>query len=428
LDGVVMPRTKSVLSAVFCSLVAFSAIEANAFILTCKRSNGDVENPELTTMIYNDFSGTLTEQGPAAYDPVDTGIADRAVDVGLRAKVTSSRELIALENNDGDEVGKIKLSGNPVDYKATLHKDSQAYACTVDSPELLFQKAITDPEVHKDISLWKSWVANRPKPCGTDVDSRGYFMYNGSAKTAIVIHGFASNPMRMDDISKVMLDAGYNVIVPRLARHFNKDIHDLDNATPEEWLKDVEEVLKIARAFDRQVTLVGYSLGGLLASQLALKFEDAIERMILVAPAWRVSPGASLGSAMGAAFNISLNKFRNLPESCTLNGAYISPHSGRRIENLQREVETSNFGEPYDEDRSAFRRIRVPMLVFTTPGDEAVSSWSVGQICDANQRCKHVEVPGQDHSKILNSLAANVAGTSKRTMGQIIMDFLKSVR
>ena len=118
----------------------------------------------------------------------------------------------------------------------------------------------------------------------------GLYAHGNTVDRAIVfIHGFTNCPAQFDALAKRCHDQGYNVLVPRLPRHgyANRMTDALSLMTAEDLVQAGEEAVDIARGLGRHVTVVGFSLGGIVASWLAQQRAD-IDRAVIISAAFNV--------------------------------------------------------------------------------------------------------------------------------------------
>ncbi len=96
----------------------------------------------------------------------------------------------------------------------------------------------------------------------------------------VTIHGFGTRTSsEMDPLKKYLTSRGYEVISFDIY-----DFHNLRDTDYREWIRRCEDVMREACASDRPVTLIGFSMGGVIASYLATVFP--IRQLILCAPAF----------------------------------------------------------------------------------------------------------------------------------------------
>jgi len=109
-------------------------------------------------------------------------------------------------------------------------------------------------------------------------------------RAAVLYHGLTLSPMQFKDIAVELHARGYNVIVPRLPRHghANRLSTSVARLSVDELKKFTAETLAIARGLGKHVTVVGFSLGGLLAGWIAQ--HEPVECAVMISP--------SLGSAI----------------------------------------------------------------------------------------------------------------------------------
>ena len=87
-------------------------------------------------------------------------------------------------------------------------------------------------------------------------------------RAVVLLHGMSASPTQFGQFAKLLYERGYNVLVPRLPRHGYSDrlttaLADLSGGE----LKDVTtEAVEIAHGLGESVSIIGFSLGGLLAA------------------------------------------------------------------------------------------------------------------------------------------------------------------
>lgn len=392
-------------------------------------------NPREFFLSYTPQTKTLIKGDRAINGDSGDGALAGVQKISQNVTLISRPETHRLEFVDslGQTVSKLAVEGDPINpqiYALDL-SDQHKLICTFDekTTNLIFESMITDPKTIEAIQSWRRWLEKRPAPCSDELDSVGYFQAKAGQKIALVLHGVASNPKRMSEIIKVLVGKGYNVIAPRLAKHFTQNLHELDFATESDWVQDANNTFAIARKFGEQVTLAGFSLGGLLAGKLALKHQDHIERLVLFAPAWRVDARVSLGTMIGNWFNISLNDWEHTPPACQQSSGYVPSRVGRLVETLSVNTESEDLGFLLNLSEalpSVFSKIQIPYMMFTTPNDEAVQTPVISEICSFRSIvCKHVNIPNKKHTTLTDDLnAISDEKTDNKSMKDLMIEFL----
>lgn len=102
----------------------------------------------------------------------------------------------------------------------------------------------------------------------------------------VMIHGFTNCPYQFQQLAPRLHAQGYTVLLPRLPRHGYTDrlTDAMAKLTLIELVNAVTEAVDIGQGLGRKVTVLGFSLGGVLAAWLAQQ-RDGLHHVILVSPA-----------------------------------------------------------------------------------------------------------------------------------------------
>ncbi len=131
--------------------------------------------------------------------------------------------------------------------------------------------------------------------------------YEMSAPTprgvAVLLHGLTDSPYSMRSTAQTMVDAGYNVVVPRMPGH-GFAVGGLVQARWEDWTAAVRIAVRHAvtlQGGDQALLLVGYSNGGLMAVDYALQCDQIAELpcpdgLVLLSPAIAVTTLAAVAN------------------------------------------------------------------------------------------------------------------------------------
>ena len=146
----------------------------------------------------------------------------------------------------------------------------------------------------------------------------------------------------------------------------------MDDIDPNEWLNRVEQPLKELINQNRKICMIGFSMGGVIASYLASKYK--IDRLILLAPAFDyITVKAILDTVEGVARNI-IKK----PEIYPSDYPPLPDHF------------TSTFREIVARCKESIKHISSPILIFHGTNDETIplrsSEYAYDSIYHLNKR------------------------------------------
>ena len=103
-------------------------------------------------------------------------------------------------------------------------------------------------------------------------------------KAALLLHGMTASPWQFIEIARALYNSGYNVIVPRLPRHGHRDrlTNVLVDLSESELKSATRDAIEFARGFGDHLTVIGFSLGGLLAAWAGQ--HCMLDRAVCIAP------------------------------------------------------------------------------------------------------------------------------------------------
>ena len=118
-------------------------------------------------------------------------------------------------------------------------------------------------------------------------ESRSAFYGHGErTHWAIVLyHGLSATPRQFSQLAAQLAARGYTVIVPRLPRHGYADrmTFALADLQRDHLVEAIDESLAVARLAGERVAVIGFSMGGLLATWAA-QFRGGIDHVTTIAP------------------------------------------------------------------------------------------------------------------------------------------------
>jgi carboxylesterase len=124
------------------------------------------------------------------------------------------------------------------------------------------------------------------------IDGAESFFIKGNSVGLLLSHGFLGTPQSVKDLGEQFAELGYTVYAPRLKGH-GTHYKDVEKATHEEWLSDLEKGYKRLKRHCSVIYVVGQSMGGTLAILLANK-QQGIDGLILINAALSVPSYESL--------------------------------------------------------------------------------------------------------------------------------------
>lgn len=242
------------------------------------------------------------------------------------------------------------------------------------------------------VAAWEAFKAAQPAACSPAVDSSQHLTGRRTGTAVLVLHGYAGNPAQMQPLMN-MFGTDVNIIAPRLAGHFDQNMDALDNATFAQWIAQAQESLAIAQALGERVIVAGYSLGGLLASRLALESPGAIDRLVLLAPAWKLRARAVVESDIGALLGIRRSSLGDT-QVCEVDHFDLSARGAVEVHRLAQEVERT-----YRQGgTSAFALIPLPLLISVGGTDQIVDTpYVLDQLPEEGPVVHLVEDPTEGH-------------------------------
>lgn len=98
----------------------------------------------------------------------------------------------------------------------------------------------------------------------------------------LLIHGYTGGPYEIEPLSSFLkVETNWHIEVPTLPGHGRKLA--LENVSHKKWISAAEDSLKqLLNKYD-QVYLIGFSMGGMIASYLAAKYK--VDKLVLLASA-----------------------------------------------------------------------------------------------------------------------------------------------
>jgi carboxylesterase len=148
-------------------------------------------------------------------------------------------------------------------------------------------------------------------------------------RAVLCLHGFTGTPFEVQPLADALARAGYRVGVPMLAGH-GADVAALEATTWLDWLRSAENAFDELAATTRGgVAVLGFSMGGLLALQLAKSRSARVAALALLAAPLILRPAHVRGIRLLGALPRSLRRgpLRSIPK---LFGSNVGDREARR--------------------------------------------------------------------------------------------------
>lgn len=117
------------------------------------------------------------------------------------------------------------------------------------------------------------------------------FLLRGGERGVLLIHGFTGNPAELRLLGEHLNAAGLTVLCVRLAGH-GTTVSDMIRTTREDWFNSVLDGLSILNGLCEKISVVGHSMGGLLALRTAATVNP--ERLVVMSAPIFIDEGLRL--------------------------------------------------------------------------------------------------------------------------------------
>jgi carboxylesterase len=232
----------------------------------------------------------------------------------------------------------------------------------------------------------------------------------------LLLHGFTSSLKTVDGLVPHLERAGIPYRMPVLRGHGTK-WEDLEGVTARDWYADAEEALTELSAEVDAVVVVGLSMGGLVALELAMNHPMRVGAVVTVAAALRFKDPLSRLTPMMA------KVVRSWPSPESFN----DPTLRSRCENYPR-FATDAFASLYEyaqEIESRLGEVQVPVCVLQSKRDQVVAPVSANQIYERVasqhreihwfQRSGHEMMQDLEADDVFESIMSYVGKLRKKT-------------
>ena len=134
-------------------------------------------------------------------------------------------------------------------------------------------------------SLGRIELLRRGDPADLNPAAQTILLDHGQKTDQVIVflHGFTNSPRQFKVLGEQFYQLGYTVFIPRIPRHGHQEVSALKELTAEDLVRISDEVVDIAQGLGEHVTVVGLSMGGVMAGWLAQSRSD-VDQAVLIAP------------------------------------------------------------------------------------------------------------------------------------------------
>jgi 3-oxoadipate enol-lactonase len=212
----------------------------------------------------------------------------------------------------------------------------------------------------------------------------------------------------------------FHRIIPDLANRFRLVVPDLRNHGRSDWIRSpftiddlAADVAGVLDALDiRQATILGYSLGGMVAQVLAIRYPRFVRRLVLAGtaarPIDRFRPAAWIGMrAVRALARISRRELSYATTMVVERSGGIAPRHRRwMFEALMRRDPAlfyeAGFAAWHFDNRDGLAGIDVPTLVIIPTDDQVVPARTQYEMAAGIPHADVIELRGARHESVLS--------------------------
>ena len=182
------------------------------------------------------------------------------------------------------------------------------------------------------------------------------FLLKGGPHGVLLIHGFTGNPAEMILLGKFLQSKQFTVLATRLAGHSTNE-KNLSRTTKSDWFNSVIDSYSILKGCCDKISVIGHSMGALLALKLAAIKPNEIYKLITLAAPIFIDDSQDLSllppreKAVGLYARKKRRHLRDVPDA--VNSTY-------RLMPLESIYELL---ELIEETKNILQKVTVPILI-----------------------------------------------------------------
>jgi len=241
--------------------------------------------------------------------------------------------------------------------------------------------------------------------------------YSKGPKTGILlIHGFPASPAEMRPLGEFLRREGFSVYGARLKGHGTSP-YDLDQTPWNKSILSVERGYKVLSHHCEKLAVIGFSIGGVIALDMASQLRKNICCAISISASMKVEGMESISSNISA----QMGKVRQIipgVKSKFIKWKTESPEINYCSAPFQKIVDVKNYIE---QVKGRLKAISIPLLIIQGTRDPFVKKDSAEFIFDAvSSKNKEMVWYDSDKHKIVTKDCVEVYN--------IVLSFIKKIR
>lgn len=222
----------------------------------------------------------------------------------------------------------------------------------------------------------------------------------------LMIHGYTGSPYEISPLANHLKEnTNWKIEVPTLPGH-GKNL-DLRDVSHESWIETAEKELQQLMQKCDDIYLIGFSMGGMIASYLAAKYE--VEKLVLLATAGKYLSFKQIGMDMG---EILADRIKGELDS---NKMYLHYKNKTGHVPFKANIE---FMKLVRFTRRYLKKVKTPVLIAQGQQDGMVP-YKTAYYLDKEITSEEKEVVFFERSKHLICL-----GDDKDTLNSMVLEFL----
>jgi carboxylesterase len=177
----------------------------------------------------------------------------------------------------------------------------------------------------------------------------------------MILHGFTANLESIRCLFQPIADLGLKIQAPLLRGHGLSSPEGLRGTGWSEWLADAESALRSFAGKSGRIIVVGHSMGALLALQLAVRYPELVDSLVLATPPFKLVSVLAPGRPM----HFLAPVIRSFVSKWELQTTFVEPEMSIMPDNYSWAPTDAilSFFDLIEETEPLLGRVSVPVLI-----------------------------------------------------------------